>query len=104
MTLEDCTKKELLEILNRIKDHGNAGLIVICLSDIEMARETREINEAENWAKISTSFRKKYIEILKPYEGKKINEIPQKVCEDALTYLKAAERADKKYLQLMKIK
>lgn len=104
MRLEDCTKEELVGILNKLKDHGNETLINFYLLEVSRDREVKELHEAANWAKISASFRKKYIELLKPYEGRPINEIPQRIREVAATYQKAGERADKKIKQLLKNK
>lgn len=106
MTLKECTKEELIYIINRLTDRqfsSNAYYVEGILIDIEHKRSLKKISEAENWAIISHDARMKYSEFLKKYEGKRLVDIPTDEILKAEELIKTAERADKKYMQLMGI-
>ena len=105
MTLKECTKEELIFIINRFKFYAFSQgdyYLQNCLHDLEYKRVKKKIDEAENWSKVADGCRQRYIEILKKHEGKKLVDIPLSDLKEAEQCLKDAERADKKYNELMK--
>lgn len=105
MTLKECTKEELMFIINRFKHYAFSQgdyYLQRCLHDLEYERAKKKIAEAENWSKVSDSCRQRYIEIMKKYEGAKLIDIPISELKEAEQCLKDAERADKKYVKIMK--
>lgn len=106
MTLQQCTKKELLYIIERLKQRYNFSLdyfINSILSDMEYQREMKKIDEAGKLNEISIAKRKEYAQLLKPYEGKRFADIPMDILKKADSLLKEAQKADKEYLKLMDI-
>ena len=104
MTLKDCTKKELLFIINRLKGLAfpNGDYFVSgCLREIEQQRELKRLNEADKWSEIAYQKRLAYCDLIKQYEGQKLTDLPREVGQKAVALLKEAEEADKKYARLM---
>ena len=106
MTLKQCSKQELLYVIEQLKKRYRFKLdfyIDTILSDIEYQKETKKIDEAERFAKIAVSKRSEYAQLLKPYEGKTFGDIPLAVLTKASRLLKEAQKADEKYCKLMDI-
>ena len=106
MTLQQCTKKELLYIFEQLPQRYMFKLdyyINSILSDIEYQRETKKIDEAEKLAKISYAKRTEYAQLLTPYEGKTFADVPMDILKKADSLLKEAQKADKEYRKLMDI-
>lgn len=106
MTLQQCTKKELLYIFEQLPQRYMFKLdyyINSILSDIEYQRESKKIDEAGKLADIAFSKRKEYAQLLKPYEGKKFADVPLDVLKKADNLMKEAQKADREYRKLMDI-
>ena len=89
MTLKDCTKAELLWIIDRLRNRGLYRLdtiIAIALNDLESAR-----------------LRQQAAELLTPYEGKPILDIPADVLDHASAILEEAQALEEKWNRLMKV-
>ena len=108
MTLEQCTKKELIEIIHHIlcrsylHESRIKSEISLALSDIELKRKLTVLDEAEKWSKIAHDKRMEYCEVLKPYDGAKLIDIPSKVIYKADRLMKEAQYADKKWDECMR--
>ncbi len=105
MTLKDCTKQELLHIIDRFKDYAFDNgdyYLKRCLHEVERERAITRLNEADKWSDIAYQKRMAYLDLIKQYEGQKLTDIPSEVSQKAVALLKEAEAADKKYAQLMK--
>ena len=87
MTLNQCTKEELLFIIKRMAFRSyfkrDQEEIKYLLSEVIYERQKKLLKEADNWNTISTDCRNKYIEILKPYEGKRVIDIPIEAVKEA---------------------
>ena len=101
MTLHECTKSELIDIIKRLTRTDNYPLIRI-LGDIEYERVNKKLDEAERWGQVADSCRAKYIELLKHHEGKCLIDIPIEEIKAMEQCLKDAKTADNKYDKLMK--
>lgn len=101
MKLKDCTKEELLYIIKRLTWLDNSCLQRI-LNEVEYEQVKKKLAEAEKWSKIADDCLKKYIDILKKYEGKKATDIPLSDWLEMERLLKDREKADKKYDKLIK--
>ena len=108
MTLNQCTKEELIFIINKMalrhcftKEQRQAE-IDRQLSDVVYQRQQKLLEVADSWSKISTDNRQKYLEIIVPYEGRKLLDIPIDIIKQAESFLKAAQYADKKWDECMK--
>lgn len=105
MTLKECTKEELMFIIKRFKQYAlSQGDFYLqrCLGDLEYERVKKKIAEAERWSQVSDSCRQRYVEILKKYEDAKSFDMPISEFKEAEQCLKDAQRADKKYDELMR--
>lgn len=107
MTLKDCTKEELIKIVNYIA--GRIGLqnkdyyIESALSDVEYMRQRKALDRADELNELSHKKRMEYINLLKPYDGCKYADIPLDVLNKADALMKEAQKADKECEKLIKL-
>lgn len=101
MTLEQCTKAELIQIIKQT-NYLSEYRVNCALLDIEKQRMEKRFKEAEKYGRIANENLNKYIEILKPYEGKKVIDIPYDIISEAAEYEKAFKKAQEKEFELMK--
>lgn len=101
MTVRECTKDELIFIIERLS-FFNKYHIERLLNDVEYERIKKKLAVAERWNNVSNSCRQKYAKFLKKYYGTPLIKVP--ICEikAADKYLKDAEKAEKEYEKLMK--
>lgn len=104
MTLKECTKQELIKIIERLTYFKKEELRRE-LRNIEYEREIERLdkinNEAEKCEKIASEAFEKYCNLLKPYEGKPIKDIPSEVLIKAREYLNEYDKYFKKGLKIM---
>lgn len=101
MTLKECTKDELIFIIERLTRFDKYHLKTV-LHELEYKRVKVKFSEAERWGKIADNCRQQYIEILKKHEGKKLIDIPVQEIKAADQCLKEAQKADEKHNKLIK--
>lgn len=107
MTLKDCTKSELLWVIDHAKRHslGMVGSYIDnALADLEYKRKMDRLDQAKKLADTASKARVEYVELLKPYDGKKLTEVPLDVLKKADDAMKRSREADKKWYRLMGIK
>ena len=107
MTLKDCTKEELIFVIKRLQFYGlTTGDYYIrrALCDVEERREDKKHAEAMRLAAYSHQKRQEYIDLLTPYEGKPLIDIPDSVIKKADAAMKEAQKADRQWNKLMGIK
>lgn len=100
MTLSQCSKADLLWIIKRLQIRCKYD-IDRALCDLAYEKEKERIAEAEKWCKLADKKRREYLEILGPYDGKPIIDIPLPVLEKADKAMKEARDADSKWAKLM---
>lgn len=106
MKLKDCTKSELIWVIEQAERHSLSDIshyIEMALNDLKYKRDMERIEKAKEQAEISNKAAMEYVEILKPYEGQKIIDIPIEVLEKADSALKRSSKANQKWAKLMGI-
>lgn len=104
MRLNDLNKADLIWVINRMKMYClGSHEYDRAMSDLQCEKEERNLREADKQAQIAHSERMKYCELLKPYDGVKIKDIPSDVLTKAGDALQRAQAADKKWLKLINI-
>lgn len=106
MTLRDCTKEELLFIINRLQIYmlsGSDHYVKMALYDVEERRYEKKNKEAQRLSTLAYQKRQEYIDLLSPYEGKRLSDIPDSVFAKAAAAMKEAQAADRKWNRLMGI-
>lgn len=107
MKLKDCTKAELLWVIEQAERLSLSDIsyyIDRALNDLEYKREMDRIEKAKELAEISHKAAMEYVDIMKPYEGQKIIDIPIEVLKKADSALKRSRDANQKWAKLMQIK
>lgn len=105
MNLDKYSKSDILFILQHIRKRNPEMDYYIkqALNDLEYHKELDRINQAEKQIDISKKEMEKYVDLLKPYEGKRITDIPDAILKEASEALKKSEKANKKYAKLMEL-
>lgn len=81
MKLKDCTKAELIFVIKRLQLYSlsDGHYIQLALRDVGEERERKKMDEARKAADYAFQKRQEYIDLLAPYEGKRLVDIPDSV-------------------------
>ena len=102
INLQKCTKEELLFLIERMRRYDMGDSMFRSASHALFEdRLMRRSRLAEEQLKISHDASMAYIDLLKPYEGGVIKDIPLEILEQAQALLDKARAADKKWARLM---
>ncbi len=105
MTLINCTKEELIFVIERLQIYNPSQkhFVQRALNDVEMRREEKKFEEAKKVSAYAYQKRQEYIDLLAPYEGKRLVDIPASVLEKADAAMREAQKADCKWNKIMGI-
>lgn len=98
MKLSDCTKAELLWIIEQVKKHSIGNIDW----SIQQALADLRFKKADEQAMIAYDARMKFIETMKPYDGWPMSDIPPSVLKTAAEWIKKSEKAGKQWDRLMR--
>lgn len=103
MKLKDCTKAELIFVIKRLQMYSlsDGHYIQLALRDVEAERDRRKFDEAKRLSNYSFQKRQEYIDLLAPYDGKRLVDIPDSVFNKASAAMREAEKADRKWNKIM---
>lgn len=101
--LERPSKADLVWVINRMTALGQDHYLKIALNDLWYKNEKQRIAKAESFSHLAAEKRKAYIDLLAPYDGMRLVDIPLDVLEQADSLMKQAQQADKAYCKLMEI-
>lgn len=102
MTLEQCSKTDLIWVINRMCMYSlGKRELNHALDDLAYEKEKARIDEANKYAQVAHEKRQAYINLLKPYDGMKFVDIPMLVLEKAAELQKQADAADRKWAKLL---
>ena len=105
MKLSDCTKAELLWVIQRAKEHSLGsinGYLDHALSDLHWKRAQDRLKRAEALSQEADQARGRFVELMRPYDGNRYLDIPRDVLEAAKTAIQRADKLDREYLKLMR--
>lgn len=102
VNLQKCTKEELLFLIDRMR-HYNVGdnLFRFARRDLVNERLMRRERLAQEQSEIAHDARMQYLDLLEPYVGVALKDIPLEILEQAQALLDKAIAADKKWAQLV---
>ena len=107
LTLNDCTKADLIWVINRALQMASFGkgdyYIRRALSDLAYEKERKALDESEKIAEQSRHKWQEYTDILAPYDGKPIKDIPLDVLTRAQNVYDEAIALDKKWSKIMRL-
>lgn len=105
MKLSDCTKADLIWIIKTIcKEELSDFRLQRALNDLEQDKERKRLDRADRLAKSAFAASQRYAELLKPYEGKPLLEVPLDVLKQADAALAASRAANRQWAKLMGVK
>lgn len=80
MNLSDCTKADLLWIIKTMCKYDLSGCnLRLALNDLEYEKEQERLDRADQLAKTAFAASQRYIELIKPYEGMPLTDVPMDV-------------------------
>lgn len=106
MTLSECTKADLLWIIERIEcRYLSEGKYAVkrALGELALEKQQHIYNVADNVADKANQKRQQYIKLMEPYVGMRLSEIPLPVLEKGAALIQEAEALDEKWNELMGI-
>lgn len=104
MKLSDCTIADLLWVVKHLCSHylsDGEYFLERTLNDLSFQKEQERLNEAEKYADIADSARKRWVSLMAPYDGWRLLDIPVDVIQEADAAMQEAKDADNKWQQLM---
>ena len=107
MTLKDCTKDELIFVIERLQFYGlTAGDYYVrrALCDVEERREEQKAEKARQLSEYANKKHREYMGLIGPYVGRPIADIPDDIAQKADAAQKECEAANLKWFRLMGIK
>lgn len=81
MKLKDCTKEELIFVIERLQFYSlsNDHCVQKALGDVEEEREARKLREARRLSALQKQKMQEYIFLTSPYEGVPLMDVPEDV-------------------------
>lgn len=105
MELKDCTKADLLWIISQIrKDELSYRRLQWALNDLEHEKETKRLDRAHQLLQVSSAASQRYTDLLRPYEGMPLVDVPMEVLKEADAALDEFNTANKEWQKLMGVK
>lgn len=105
LTISQCSRLDLLWVINRVQmlmgPSSTRHYIDRALNDLWYEKQKQRINEAERVAAKADAKRREYIELMKPYEGKRLIDVPIEVINRSADLLNEAREMDEKWEKLM---
>lgn len=90
MRLTDCSKDELIKIINLMSQRAENGNyhLTRALNQIETERELACLDEADKISALIDKKTQDYKDLLSPYDGKPTMDIPGYIIDEAMALLK----------------
>ncbi|HJA47952.1 MAG TPA: aldehyde dehydrogenase family protein [Candidatus Agathobaculum intestinipullorum] len=105
MNLSDCTKADLLWIIKTMCKYDLSALsLQRALNDLEWEKERDRLARADQALQASSAAYQRYIELIKPYEGMPLTDVPMDVLKQADAAMAESRAANKQWAKLMGVK
>lgn len=105
MKLSDCTKADLLWIIKTMCKYDLSDRnLRLALNDLEYEKEQERLARADQALQASSAASQRYVELLKPYEGMPLIEVPMDVLKQADAALAESHAANMQWAKLMGVK
>lgn len=107
MTLKNCTKEELIFVIERLQFYGlDSGDYYVrrALSDVEERRDERKIERMKRLTELADAKRREFAELFAPYEGQPLINIPDEVLRKADATKRECHAANLEWFKLAGIK
>lgn len=105
MNLSDCTKADLLWIIKTMCKYDLSDRnLRLALNDLEYEKEQERLDRADQARQAASAASQRYIELMKPYEGMPLTEVPMDVLNQADVAMAESRAANKQWAKLMGVK
>ena len=105
MNLSDCTKADLLWIIKTMCKYDLSDLsLQRALNDLEWEKERDRLARADQALQASSAAYPGYMELMAPYDGASLTDVPMDVLQQADAALAESHAANKQWAKLMGVK
>lgn len=105
MKLSDCTKADLLWIIKTMCKYDLSALsLQRALNDLEWEKERDRLARADQALQASSAAYQRYIELMAPYDGASLMDVPMDVLKQAEAALAESRAANKQWAKLRGVK
>lgn len=105
MNLSDCTKVDLIWIIKTMCKYDlSERSLRLALNDLEYEKEQERFDRADQLAKNAHDASQRYIELMKPYEGMPLMDVPMDILQQADAAMAESHAANKQWAKLMGVK
>lgn len=105
MNLSDCTKADLLWIIKTMCKYDLSDLsLQWALNDLEWEKERDRLARADQALQASSAAYQRYMELMAPYDGASLTDVPKDVLQKADAAMAESRAANKQWAKLMGVK
>ena len=105
MNLSGCTKADLLWIIKTMCKYDLFDLsLQRALNDLEWEKERDRLARADQALQASSAAYQRYIELMAPYDGASLMDVPMDVLKQADAAMAESRAANKQWAKLMGVK
>ena len=105
MNLSDCTKADLLWIIKTMCKYDLSDLsLQRALNDLEWEKERDRLARADQARQAASAAYQRYIELMAPYDGAPLTDVPMDVLKQADAAMAESRAANKQWAKLMGVK
>lgn len=104
--LKKCSKADLLVIIDRFRRHSLSSAnrtLEMAFADVAFEKEQRRLDMADSINQKIRSTDEKCAELLRPYEGRRISEVPIEITHQAAKLMAESRELNERWFRLMGI-
>ena len=104
--LKKCSKADLLAIVDSFRRHSLSRanwILEMAFCDVDYEKEQRRLDMADSINQKIRATDEKCAELLRPYEGRQISDIPIEITHQAATLMAESRSLNERWLRLMGI-
>lgn len=101
--LKRLSKDDLIWIISRMSSFGQEYFLDEAILSLEYKKEKEKLDKADEINEKAYQHLMEYIDLMSPYGGKKISEIPLDILEKASKAIEQAKKLDDQWNRLMGI-
>lgn len=102
--LKKCSRADLLVIIDRFRRHSLSRanwILEMAFEDVAFEKEQRRLDLADSINQKIRATDEKCAELLRPYEGRQISEVPIEITHQAATLMAESRSLNERWFKLM---
>lgn len=103
LDLQKYTKDDLIWVIERLYSLGDEFSVRMRLNELDHKKTKDRLNKCDALCREAAECRSKYIDLIEPYQGKPIKDIPLDVLKEAEQLIERGRKLDKEWTRLIKL-